>query len=367
MIKNKKTRLVGIIGIRGYKVIYSGFETLVRNLIKRAKPDLYYYVFSRTGYNDEARKGKNFNNIIINTLFGKYLETPIYALFSSLYSLTLPLDTVLYLSVANTPFIWLQKIMGRRVIVNVDGLDWKRSRWSLVGKLYLLLCETITVKYSDHIIADSKYVYEYYKKKYHVKHIQHLIYGADVSRRKPDKVLKRLKLIKNKYIVFVGRLTPENCVEEVIESYIRLGKILKNHKCVVVGDSFFEEKYKQKLIRLASGHQILFTGMLIGKDYEEILSNSFCYIESKSVGGVHPSLIEAMLLGNAIISKDLPEHREALDNSALFYSNKEELIINIKKLITSKKKLLLLKRSAEKRATRFFRWEKVVESYEGLY
>jgi len=366
-MKTNKTR-VGIIGIRGYKVIYSGFETFVRNLIKKSDKAFFYFLFSRAGYQENIVKGKNFKNIIIPIIPGKYLETPIYAFFSTLYSLFLPLESILYLSVANTPFIWLQKLRERRVIVNVDGLDWKRARWSSWGKVYLKLCEYICIKFSDEIVTDSRSVFNYYKKAHQLRNIHHIVYGAHVTKRGPTVLLKEFDLKPKGYFLFVGRFVPENKVEDVILAFKNLKT---DYKCVIVGDSFFEDVYKQRLEHLAGGDKrIVFTGILGGEAYEEVLSNSFAYIEPKEVGGIHPSLLEAMAVGNTIVAKSLPEHKETLSDSGLYYDVKNpstSLKRKMSFLIRNPKIAEKLRGLAERRARRYFSWKPIIVKYQKLF
>lgn len=360
---------VGIIGIRGFKVIYSGFETLVSNLVEKSdKKIFYFYLFSRSSYQKKPSLGINFKEIIFPVVNNKYLETPYYAVFSTIYSLFLPLNSVLYLSVANTPFLWLQRLRKRKIIVNVDGLDWKRARWSFMGKVYLKICERICVQFSDVIIADSKAVYKYYRKRYKDINVVHLTYGAEAKIRKTQTALKKYSMQKNKYFLFVGRLVPENKVEDLILAFKKLGT---EYKCVIVGDSFFEEKYKQKLINIVGNDKkIIFTGILKGKAYEEILSHAFCYVETKEVGGVHPSLLEAMAFGNCVIAKNLPEHREVLSNCGLYYAKREDPAKGLEAKMTIILNNLGLAQSlgvkAKLQVKVGFEWKNVIDGYQQI-
>lgn len=361
---------VAIVGVRGYKVIYSGFETFVRKLIEKSnKKKITFVLFTRRGYEKNNFKEKNLRIISIPVLKGKYLETPIYALISSVYSLFLPLDVVLYLSVANAPFLWIQKLRKRKIIINVDGLDWKRRRWSGLGKIYLKVCEYISIKFASVIIADSMSVYKYYRKKYRFNKIVYIPYGAEVIKRTTAGILKKYNLKKDQYFLFVGRFVPENCIDEVIMAFRNLNT---DFKCVIVGESFFEQEYKNRLVDLAKNDKrIIFTGILKDKDYEEICSNSFVYVETKSVGGIHPSLLEAMAFGNCIVAKKLPEHIEVLADTGLYYDTGDSSLIDLNKkmnfLLHNPNLVKKLKRKAEIRVMKYFRWEKVIDKYHKLF
>lgn len=360
---------IGIIGIRGYKSVYSGFETLVTNLVEKSSKKNFYYIFSRQSYKKREESGRIFEELTLFTLKNKYLETPSYAIISTIRSLFLPVDTVLYLSVANTPVIWLQKLKRRKVIVNVDGLDWKRERWNFFGKLYLKTCELIMVRFSDILIADSKYVYEYYTKQYPKKKIIHITYGAGVQKTiSSKKTMKKFGLEANRYFLFVGRYTPENKIDDLLLAFI---KLKTDYKCVVVGDSFFEKKYKTYLQNIAKNDKrIVFAGFLKRDSYEEILKNCYCYIETKSVGGVHLSLLEAMAFGKCVIARNLPEHKEALSKTGLYFGTDEpveNLTIQMGKILNKRSLVKKLGKLAEGRVEKVYSWDKVIKQYQELF
>lgn len=359
-------KTIGIIGIRGYNVIYSGFETFVKWLVEKSnKRKFYYYLFCRSSYQFSCFPDKNYSLIPISTIENKYLETPFYSLLSNITTLFKKIDAVLYLGLVNTLFIFIQKLLGRKIIVNVDGLDWQRKRWNVWGKIYLKICEQLSVLLADVIVADSKTIYYYFKKKYYPKKLVYIPYGTEVKIRKPGKTLKNFCLKAKKYIHFVGRLTPENCIEDLILAF---RKIKTHYKCVIIGDSVYEDRYKKYLLDLAKEDQrIIFTGFLYGKNYEEVCSNSALYIETKEVGGTHPSLLEAVAFGNPIIAKNIGFHKEVLEEYALYYTRSDELAKKIKNFLNHKtiliKKSILLREKVRQR----YSWKVVIKQYEELF
>lgn len=363
----KKTT-IGIIGTKGYGVIYSGFETFVKNLVDKTSNYFYFYLFSRSNYERKASEKNNFKDITLPVVKGKYLETPVYALFSTIYSLFLSLDVILYLSVANTPFLWLQRLRKRKVLVNVDGLDWKRARWSLLGKIYLRICELISIRFSDIIIADSKYISTYYKKTHNLVNVKYIAYGADLNSKKNKTILKKFNLRGNDYFLFVGRLVPENKVEDLLQAFL---KLKTNYKCVIVGEAFYEDKYKKKLLAIAkSDKRIIFTGILRDSEYTEMVKNAYCYVETKTVGGTHPSLLEAMLCAKFIIARNIPEHKEVLHDAGVYFLNshpindlykKMQYYLNRPKIVKEMSQLTL------KRVKKYYNWKTVINEYQNLF
>jgi glycosyltransferase involved in cell wall biosynthesis len=96
--------------------------------------------------------------------------------------------------------------------------------------------------------------------------------------------------------------------------------IKTTYKCVIIGDSIYEDEYKKRIKKYAHRDpRIIFTGFLKRDEYEEIASHAVCYVESKNIGGTHPSLLEAMDLGICVIAKNIPEHTEVVEDNALLY------------------------------------------------
>lgn len=360
---------IAIIGIRGYQTIYSGFETFVEQLVNRSiKSDFFYFLYGRSKYQKKANIiGKNFQVIITPTIPGKYLETPFYCLFATINSFIKPVNIVLYLGTASTFFILFQKLLLRKTIVNTAGIDWKKNRWLILGKWYLLLCEKLTVRFADIIICDSKSVLNYYKKKYRCKNLIFIPYGADAKSRKPGKILKKFNIEPLKYIYVVGRFAPENCLEDIINAF---KKIKTNFKCIILGDSFYEDGYKSYLINLAKDdNRIIFAGILKRDHYEEIVSNSYAYVETKSIGGTHPALLDAMTYGKPVIAKDIMENKEVVSDGGYLYkkSNPSSLSNQLKYILSHRKEAEKLALTAKKRLKLDYNWQSVVKKYESTF
>ena len=155
------------------------------------------------------------------------------------------------------------------------------------------------------------------------------------------------------------------CSDNIIKAFRKIGT---NYKCVIVGNSVYEDRYKNYLIHLAGNDKrIIFTGFLSGQDYEEICSSSALYIETKEVGGTHPSLLEAAAFGNPVIAKNINFHREVLGENAWYYADVNDLAKKINSFLHNKtpltKRGFLLKEAVKKN----YLWKKVIRQYEELF
>lgn len=314
-----------IIGIRGIPVIYSGFESFIGNLA----PDLVKRGFAVTVYcrshyiKKKIRDYKGVNLVYLPTFQNKYLETFFHSFISTLHSCFFLRPKLIYfLGVGNSPFILLARLFKIKTVINVDGLDWKREKWGWLASQYLRFCQWLTTKTAHIIITDSIFMQKYYLKTYK-KETTYIPYGFYPKFKENKKILKKYNLKKNQYLVWVGRLVPDNHLEELLEAFIKLNS---NYKCVIIGDSNYEDNYKKVIYKYAEkDKRIIFTGFLLRDDYATLVKNALCYIETKSSGGTHPSFIEAQGWNGLVLQPDyLINNKFIKKNRCLIYQNKKD-------------------------------------------
>lgn len=356
---------ISILGSRGIPVNYGGFEALAEEistrLVRRGHEVTVYCCKPYSEINEKTHKGVK--RVILPTIRKKSLEKPFYALLSLLHVSFQKIDVVLMLGVSVAAFCFIPRIFGKKVAINIDGLEWQRSKWGRVASWYLRFSERMAGVTADTVVTDAKWIREYYRERYG-KDSLYLAYGADVSEYPPGKTLKRLGLQPGEYILYVSRFDPENnslLLREVFDEIENPPK-----KLVMVGDAPFADGYIKKVKETTNPH-IIFTGYQFGDSYKELLSNAYFYIQATEIGGTHPALVEAMGASNCVLANDVPEHREVLGNAGIFYRGREDL---------KDKMLMLMKYDAvveEKgRLARLiieeeYSWEKVVEGYEEMF
>lgn len=328
---------IAIIGIRGIPVIYSGFESFTENLsTDLAKKGYNITVYCRSPYVDRNTKiYKKVKLVTLPTLKSKNFESIIHGFFSTVHAcFFLRPKTIYYLGVGNSILSIIPRVFGIRTVVNVDGLDWRREKWGFIAKSYLKLSEYVATIFPNKTITDSLFIKRYYREKYNKK-TTYIPYGFDENLNKTDsllekKLLKKYKLKINRYLVWVGRIVPENHLEELI---IAFQKVKTNYQCLIIGDDLYKSKYKNYIKELSKhDERIIFTGFLPKKNYAVLVKNSFCYVETKRSGGTHPSLIEAMGLGCLIISNDSVANKQILRDITIYY-NIEQAIESLRKIL----------------------------------
>ena len=359
---------IAIIGVRGVPVIYSGFETLAEKLsVGLVRKGHSLTVYSRRGYvNPERSSYKGVKIITLPAPGGKNWETFVHSLASTLHAcIKGKYELIYFVGVGSTIFSILPRILGIKTVVNVDGLDWRREKWGPVGKVYLAFSEVLACFLPNRVITDSLYIKRYYRRKYR-KETVYLPYGFEPYPGKNRQILARLGLSAGKYIVWVGRLVPDNHTDELIRAFKSLETPLK---CVVVGDDRLNGGYKRKIKNLAGGEaRIIFTGFLDREKYSALVKNALCYVETKRSGGTHPSLVEAMGFGTLVISNSHSANREVAGAGAIYYQkgSVKSLVKAVKVAVKGRGTAKLRKISLNIAKSRYS-WTPIIRAYEDLF
>ncbi len=311
-----------MLGTRGVPASYSGFETCVEELgsrlVARGHEVTVYCRSHHIKYAGSTYKGMRL--VKLPTVKNKYLDTLVHAFLSSVHVMFRPFDVCLYFIAGNSLVTWIPRLAGKRTIINVDGLDWKREKWPKAAKLYIKFAERMAAYLPNAFLTDSRVVQQYYRDEYRANP-PYIAYGSDVASLPPGDTLRRWGLEPRKYILFVGRLVPENCAHHLLDAYCMLGD-KKGMKCVIVGDAPYAEEYIASLKQRACEGAV-FTGYVFGEGYRELSSNAYCFVETSGVGGTHPALLEAMGFGNCVVTHDTPENLETVGPVGFSYDGRE--------------------------------------------
>ncbi|MEJ5311255.1 MAG: DUF1972 domain-containing protein [Anaerolineae bacterium] len=359
---------IALLGTRGIPASYSGFETCVeqlgQRLVERGHQVTVYCRSHHIKYTEPYYKGMRL--IKHATIANKYLDTMVHSFISSLHALMQRYDVALYFIAGNSPVAWIPRLVGTKTILNVDGLDWKREKWPTLAKKYIQFAEFLATKLPTMYITDSKVVQSYYQDRFSSKP-PYIPYGSEVDILPAGETLAQFGLKPRRYILFVGRLVPENCAHHLVEAFRGLDTDLK---CVIVGDAAYAEDYRAVLKSGATNDpRIVFTGYVFGKGYQELGSNAYIFVETSGVGGTHPALVEAMAFGNCVITHNTPENMETIGEAGFAYDGKrgaESLRAVLEELLKNPQQVEIYRQKAQHRAHTVYSWEKVTDAYERL-
>jgi glycosyltransferase involved in cell wall biosynthesis len=358
---------IGMLGTRGVPASYSGFETcaeeLGARLAQRGHTVTVYCRVPHISYSGTSYRGMRL--VKLPAIRSKHLDTIVHTFLSSVHALGMGHDVALYFNVGNSPVTWIPRLGGQRVVLNVDGLDWKRKKWGRFARWYIRACERWAARLPHRMVTDSRRVQQYYRERHHAEST-YIAYGADPVSAPPGPHLRRYGLEPRRYALFVGRLVPENCAHHLIEAFRDLAADLG---CVIVGDAPYAAEYLRSL-KATSDPRVTFTGYLFGEGYRELLSNAYCFVETSEVGGTHPALLEAMAAGRCVVVNDTPENLETIGDAGLSYPGElggGGLRTVLERLL--KDPALVAEQGARglERVRALYSWDRIADEYERLF
>jgi glycosyltransferase involved in cell wall biosynthesis len=357
---------VAMLGTRGVPASYSGFETCVEELGARlAARGHEVTVYCRTPHiRHRSRDYRGMRLVKLPTIRQKHLDTIAHSLLSCLHAVGRGYDVALVFNVGNAGLTWIPRLAGQRVALNVDGLDWKRKKWGRVARWYIRGSERWATRFPHRVITDSRRVQEYYRSRYGADST-YIAYGADVVSVPPGPILTRYGLEPGRYVLFVGRLVPENCAHHLVEAFRGMATDMR---CVVVGDAPYAKAYIDAL-RAGADPRVVFTGYLFGEGYRELASNAYCFVETSEVGGTHPALVEAMGFGTCVVANDTPENLETIGDAGFGYEGtlgSASLRDVLERLLKDPALVAEYARRGRERVRIHYSWDAVTEAYEGL-
>ena len=363
-LESLKIAKVAIVGSVGLPAKYGGWETLVSNLTCHLKSKFELTVFcSGVKYKDQPSEynGAQLKYINLNANGIQSIPYDIISIYKSLKFA----DTILILGVSGCVFLPFVKLFGKsKIIVNIDGLEWKRDKWGSFAKWFLKLSEGIAVKFADLVITDNKAMQEYVFKVYGVKS-KLIAYGGDHVNKelinKSDKI--QYTFINDKYAFKVCRIEPENNLDIILEAFI-----FCNSMPIVIVGNWSNSGYGVELRRKYEKYQHIYMldPIYNQKDIDALRSNCFVYIHGHSAGGTNPSLVEAMFLGLPIIAFDVSYNRETTFGSAIYFDSTDTLVsilMTIDKDSTLKNVSLKMKKIADEH----YLWKKITDQYAEIF
>lgn len=351
---------IAILGIRGVPANYGGFETFAEQLGRRLVAGGHdVTVYGRDRW--VAAGTREFLGMRVVRLpapRSKYLETVVHSLFAAFHALSRRYDIVYVCNSANVPAVIVLLLGRKRVVLNVDGLEWQRAKWNAVGKAYYRLCGRIAAWLPAHVVTDARVIQAYYRDAYG-RSTAYFPYGTDLEPVGDDGTLARLGLEPRRYVLYVSRLEPENNAHVVVAAYAAVRTDLP---LVIVGDAPYASEYIASL-RRTTDPRVRFVGAIYGAGYQVLRSHATLYVQATEVGGTHPALVEAMGFSNAIVANDVPEHRETLGDAGRYYHGAPELAATLQDVLDDAETAEDLRRAAHERAARLYSWDRVAADY----
>jgi len=258
--------------------------------------------------------------------------------------------------------LWL-KVHGVPVMMNMDGIEWRRSKWSPLARAWLLLNELAGAWLSDKLIADHPLIADHLGTRRRRSDIVMIPYGADPVIEAPTKSVEAMGLVPDNYFLAIGRIEPENSVLEIVRAFSRRSR---GTKLVVLGKLIDDNIYHQTL-RAAAGPDVVFPGAIYEKDKVRALRrHARAYCHGHTVGGTNPSLVEALGAGNAIIAHGNGFNRWVAGPDQFYFRDEDDCDRAFDLFSTDEAALAKARTSASTRFHQEFEWPTILDAYEQM-
>ncbi len=356
---------IAIIGTRGIPNHYGGFEQFAEYFsVYLAEKGHEVFVYTST---DHPFQEKNFKGVnLIHTLnpedkIGKIGQF-VYDLNCIWDSRKKKFDIILQLGYTSSS-VWHWLLPKKSIVItNMDGLEWKRTKYSKKVQWFLRHAESWAAKNSDYLIADSLGIQNHLKEVYN-NEATYIAYGAHVFENSDEKVLKEYKSQPYQYNMLIARMEPENNIATILEGVAKSENkqtflVIGNHNINSFGKSMYE-KYSQ------FEHIHFLGGIYNQKHLDNLRYFSNLYFHGHSVGGTNPSLLEAMASKSLIIAHDNIFNKSILEEDAYYFSTSDD-VQSYLSTIYKQDETLKINRNFEK-IKRDFNWELINGKYLALF
>lgn len=360
---------IAVLGTRGIPANYGGFETCADQLASRWTAwghEVLVYA-RRYRYKEHPKTVYGAEVRYTGCLRHAGLETPTA---TSLSALDLILNRRKYRCVhlyntGNAFLLPLLRLLGFRVVISVDGIEWLRDKWGIIQKSAHKLGAWLAVRLAHRVVADNISVAAYYAKNYRCTTAT-IAYGAQPIERSTDanEILSKFDLKSDQYCIFVGRIVPEKGVEQLIDAFEKLNTSLR---LVIVGDDT-PNPYRDT-VWARQNDKVRLVGYQYGHVYEQLLVNARMYVSASRLEGTSPSLLSAMSAGVCCLVNGIPENRNTTEGSVALYKQDDidELIKTWQALLDDPQRLKNVAASGQAHQRRFYDWDTIAKQYLALF
>jgi glycosyltransferase involved in cell wall biosynthesis len=357
------TLRIGILGTRGIPNYYGGFEQFAEYLstgLVNNGHEVFVYNSHNHPYKQDA-----WNKVQIIHCYDPEYQLGSFGQF--IYDLNCILDArkrkfdvILMLGfTSSSAWGWFYPDKST-LIFNMDGLEWKRTKYSKPVQQFLMLAEKLAVRFSSYYIADSVVIQSYLQNKYAINS-EHIPYGAEVYYHEDESLLQEWGVEKHNYFILMARMVSENNIEMILDGFHASAS---TKKFLVVGS--MESKLGRHLLqKFKYDQRIVFTGGIYNNSQKIHTLKIFSqiYFHGHSVGGTNPSLLEAMASRALIAAHDNPFNRAVLHEDAFYFSNTQQITALVENTIHDGQETGMINNNLKKIKEQFC-WDTIIKKYE---
>jgi len=356
---------VAFIGGRGVISKYSGIEAYYEEVGKRlVEMGHEVTVYCRTYFTPSQKEYNGMRLVRLPTFRSKHLETLVHTLLSTAHALTQRYDIVNYHALGPALFSFLPRLVRQKTAVTVQGLDWQRKKWGGLASAVLRLGERASVKLPNGTMVVSQALQQRYRETHGIEAF-YVPNGGVLRERSEPRAILEWGLDPGKYVLFLGRFSPEKGCHLLVEAF---EQIETDVKLVMAGGSSYCDDYSQEL-RTHASERIRILDWVSGDTLDELLTNAMVFVLPSDMEGLSLALLDAMGAGLCVLTSDVPENREVVDGAGFMFQrgSSADLADRLRFLLANPAVREAAGRTARRRIEEQYQWQKIAADIEKAY
>lgn len=361
-----QNRSIRILGTRGVPAAHGGFETfaeyLARYLAGRGwRVQVYCQEYGEGQIFHDTWEGVERIHIPVATPGAK--GTMVFDL-KAIRHAARSKDLCLTLGYNTAVFCGLLRLKGIPNLINMDGIEWRRQKWSDAIKVWFWANDWAGCWLGDHLIADNPGIRDHLMTRVSDRKITTIPYGADRLSGLPAAPVTALGVEPGRYWTVIARPEPENSILEIVTAFSRKPRGMK---LVVLGRYEADRNAYHRAVLKAASDEVLFVGAIYDPAVVKALRfHAGGYLHGHQVGGTNPSLVEAMGAGNAIVAHDNVFNKWVAGSSARYFTTTDECASALDDLLGDPERLAAMRTGILQRYEEALTWDIVLQQYEEL-
>lgn len=357
---------IAITGIRGIPAAHGGFETFAEYLA----PYLVKQGWDVTVYCQEDGTGPNFRDswegvklIHIPVKGQGGFASIVFDAKAAFHAMKTKNQVVLTLGY-NTAFLnILYRLRKIPNLINMDGIEWKRQKWSKPIRVFFYINERLGCWLGHHLVADHPEIKKYLTSRVKAEKITMAAYGAPEISGADAELLAPYNIEPKQYAVMIGRIEPENSILDIVQAWSAKPR---GKKLVVLGNFKDNNSYHNRIKKIAS-NEVLFPGAIYDQKIVQALRfHAALYIHGHTVGGTNPSLLESLGAGSPVLAHDNHFNRWVAGEQQVYFTNSTDCAAKLATVLHDTTQLSTMAAASKERFNEAFRWENVLPEHEAL-
>ena len=213
----------------------------------------------------------------------------------------------------------LFRLRGRVNIFNMDGIEWRRAKWSRPVKAWFYVNEWLACRLGNHLIADHPEIARHLANRFAGGKTTMIPYCADPVEDADAALLAPFGVVPDGFALMICRPEPENSILDIVRAFSARPR---GKKLVVLGRYRPETNGYHRQVADEAGAEVIFPGAIFDEAVVGALRKFAClYVHGHQVGGTNPSLVEALAAPAPILARDNRFNRWVAEDAAVYFAD----------------------------------------------